>query len=120
MAENIIMPDTPKEGVRRSNRTRFKSWRANPMDMVCIHPISHNMLTDDMIKKGDFGFGQFQINKPPSLGKGTKTVLDRKTARDRDPKQKKKPKSSKKLNDTAADFKYISDDGMFSHINYII
>ena len=117
MAENIITPDTPEEGLRRSNRTRFKSWRANLFDMQCVDPVSHNMLTDDMIKKGDFGFGQFQINKPASLGKeNKKSVLGRKTARDRDPKMKKKPKSSKKLDDTAADFKDLSDDGRFSYI----
>ena len=111
MAENIITPVTPEhEGVRRSKRTRFKShWVTGEVNVV-----SHQMLTDDMIKNGDFGFGQFQLNNPPSIGKeATRNVLNLKTAKDRAPRKAKKGRSkgSKKLNDTAADFKDLSDDG---------
>ena len=111
MAENIITPATPEqEGVRRSKRTRFKShWVTGQ-----VNAVTHLMLTDDMIKNGDFGFGQFQLNNPPSIGKeATRNVLNLKTAKDRAPGKAKKgrPKGSKKLNDTAADFKDLSDDG---------
>ena len=113
MAENIITPGTPEqEGVRRSKRTRFKShWVTGEVNVI-----SHQMLTDDMIKNGDFGFGQFQLNNQPSVGKeATRKVLNLKTAKDRAPGKAKKGRSkgSKKLNDTAADFKDLSDDGKF-------
>ena len=109
MAENIITPGTPEEGLRRSQRTRFKShWVTGE-----VNAVSHQMLTDEMIKNGDFGFGQFQLNNPASIGKeATRRVLTSKTARDRAPGAKKgRAKGSKKLNDTAADFKDLSDDG---------
>jgi hypothetical protein len=117
MAENIITPGTPEEGLRRSNRTRFKShWVTGQ-----VNTVSHVMLTDDMIKNGDFGFGQFQLNTPASIGKeATRSTLNLKTAKDRDPGAKKGrskglKKRSKKLNDTAADFKNLSDDDDLEH-----
>ena len=109
MAENVITPGTPKEGVRRSKRTRFKShWVTGQ-----VNTVTHVMLTDQMIKNGDFGFGQFHLNHPANIGKeAAKNVLNLKSAKDRDPSAKKgRPKKSKKLNDTAADFKALSDDG---------
>ena len=109
MAENIITPATPEEGVRRSKRTRFKSFRVTGQ----VNTVTHLMLTDDMIKNGEFGFGQFQLNHPANIGKeATRSALNLKTARDREPGAKRgRPKGSKKLNDTAADFKDLSDDG---------
>ena len=109
MAENVITPASPEEGLRRSKRTRFKShWVTGE-----VNAVSHQMLTDDMIKNGDFGFGQFQLNNPASIGKeATRSALNLKTARERDPGAKRgRPKGTKKINDTAADFKDLSDDG---------
>ena len=118
MAENIITPATPEEGLRRSKRTRFKSFWVTGE----VNAVSHQMLTDDMIKNGDFGFGQFQLNNPASIGKeATRSALNLKTARERAPGAKRgRPKGSKKVNDTAADFKDLSDDGKDIFPCYII
>ena len=93
MAENIIPPRTPEqEGVRRSSRTRFKSSLVTGQ----VNTVTHQMLTDDMIKNGQFGFSQFQLNPPAHIGKpaNTRNVLNLKSGRDREPVRKPKKKNS--------------------------